>query len=247
MYRVFKSEKRFPPPYANPPQNIPPSHYEVSYGATFYDNSYRAPDGQGTGAMMEHYVDKCLPIFPSANNYTCSFVSLGNKAYFLTYDNRPKDMPQCCQFSLDNHPPRQDFIKHLPYSKSRSKHLSSTIQAYAMEVGPQRILFGYAFEKEARPDLSVTPPTSPYQHPQSFYFSGYPLPPVNAPIVSQNYTNFRAERPDPSQTWMKVYEMCSPNPGWCCLFDGDCDDGKTKGKGKAKNSSAQAADWASLK
>ncbi|MGO4612171.1 hypothetical protein AB4142_38125, partial [Variovorax sp. 2RAF20] len=75
----------------------------------------------------------CLPIFPiKNNNYTCSFVSLGNKAYFLTYpQDRPKDMPACCMFSPMNHPPRQDFIKHLPYSAARSQNLNGSVQAYA--------------------------------------------------------------------------------------------------------------------
>ncbi len=101
--------------------------------------------------MMEHYEKYCLPIFPiKNNNYTCSFVSLGNKAYFLTYpQDRPKDMPACCMFSPMNHPPRQDFIQHLPYSAERSQNLNASVQAYALDLqSPQGpILFGYAFYK----------------------------------------------------------------------------------------------------
>jgi hypothetical protein len=64
---------------------------------------------------MEYYQDWCLPIFPRSNKYTCAFVSLGNKAYFLNYGQEPNQKPRICLFSPHNHPPRTDFIKHLPY------------------------------------------------------------------------------------------------------------------------------------
>lgn len=222
MYRVFANQDKFPPPYASPPEGLTPADYQVSYGASHYDSTYRPADKDGHGAMMEHYDKFCLPIFPSANNYTCSFVSLGNKAYFLRYDDRPAGTPQCCQFSLHNHPPRRDFIKHLPYNARQSGHLGGSIQAYSRVVGQQKILFGYAFYKTATSDNPSDPKAPRYRHPQSFFFSGYPLAPPDAPIVSQNYTNFRADRPDPAKTWDRVAEMCTPNPGWCCLFAGDC-------------------------
>ncbi len=69
------------------------------------------------------------------------------------------------------------------------------------------ILFGYAFEAQATPDR-VDPSFPPYRHPQSFYFSGVPqLPQVplpNAPVVSQNYTDFAMLWPDPKTTWSQV-------------------------------------------
>ncbi len=219
MYRVKTGYKQNPPPYSNPPATLKPSDYTVSYGTTYYDASYIPRDFDGYGAMMEHYEDYCLPIFPiKNNNYTCTFISLGNKAYFLTYpEDRPKNMPQCCSFSPWNHPPRQDFIKHLSYSEERSKHLFGTIQAYAEEVpaGPEKILFGYAFYKQATADDYVHPP---YRHPQSFYFSGDTTK-ANAPIVSQNYTNFRFQKPDPRYTWDRVAQMCPTDPVDCQLFD----------------------------
>ncbi len=224
MYRVFNNYEKFPPPYSSPPQGLMPGDYQVSYGATYYDSSYVPADHDGTGAMMEHYEKYCLPIFPTANNYSCSFISLGNKAYFITYADRPPGMPVCCQFSLHNHPPLRDFIKHLPYNAGESAHLGGTIQAYSMR--PEGILFGYAFYKDPAPD-TYDPKATPYRHPQSFYFAGdpgYPQPgdPPNAPIVSQNYTSFRMEKPDPAKTWDQVAQMCPAKPGWCCLFATDC-------------------------
>jgi hypothetical protein len=243
MYRVFQKYKEFPPPYASPPAGLTPADYQVSYGATYYDATYVAPDSGGQGAMMEYYDKYCLPIFPGSNQFSCAFVSLGDKAYFLRYDDRPVGAPACCQFSLDNHPPRRDFIKHLPYSAAQSAHLGGTIQAYSVTVGADPpILFGYAFDKQARPD-AFDRAAAAYQHPQSFFFSGQPTSPPDAPIVSQNYTSFRMERPDPAKTWDQVTRTCSPEPVWCCLFDSDCPDQQSPSRPAAARS---ATEWSTL-
>jgi hypothetical protein len=238
MYRVLKDYDKFPPPYASPPEGLTPADYQVSNGATYYDATYVPKDRDGRGAMMEHYEKFCLPIFPMSNNYTCSFVSLGNKAYFLRYDDRPPGTPQCCQFSLKNHPPRRDFIKHLPYSPVDSARVGGTLQAYSMT--PGGILFGYAFYKDPQPDSSDKK-ARPYRHPQSFYFAGYPLDPPNAPIVSQNYTNFSMRRPDPAKTWGQVAKMCPAKPQWCCLFSGDCPDAQVSAP-----QGRPAAEWSTI-
>ena len=219
MYRVTQNYEKNPPPYSSPPSTLTKKDYTVSYGSSYYDTSYIPADGDGFGAMMEHYEKYCLPIFPiKNNNYTCTFISSGNKAYFLTYpEDRPKTMPPCCLFSPENHPPRQDFIKHLPYSPTRSAHLNNSLQAYALDLqSPQGpILFGYAFYKDASTDEKGG---APYRHPQSFYFSG-DVTVANAPIVSQNYTGFRIERPDPAKTWDRVAKMCPKDPPACQLFN----------------------------
>lgn len=243
MYRVFNNYTTYPPPYASPPAGLTPADYEVSYGSTYYDSTYVPADGDGVGAMMEHYVKRCLPIFPFANTFTCSFVSLGNKAYFLRYDDRPPGTPACCQFSLQNHPPRRDFVKHLPYNAAQSGHLGGAVLAYSRTVGPQKILFGYAFEKQSRKD-SFDKRAAAYRHPQSFFFSGSPTDPPNAPIVSQNYTNFRMQKPNPVSTWNRVKEMCSPEPEWCCLFEGDCPSASSSSVPSTPRRSP--LDWATL-
>ncbi len=219
MYRVTQNYQTNPPPYDSPPSTLKPQDYTVSRGSSYYDTTYIPADGDGYGAMMEHYEKYCLPIFPIRdNNYTCTFISLGNKAYFLTYpEDRPKNMPPCCLFSPLNHPPRQDFIKHLPYSPTRSAHLNNSLQAYSLELSsPQGpILFGYAFYKAAASDKGGGPL---YRHPQSFYFSG-DVTLANAPIISQNYQNFRIEKPDPAFTWDRIARMCPSNPPACQLFN----------------------------
>ena len=241
MYRVFNNFETYPPPYASPPAGLTPDDYEVSHGASWYDSTYVPADGDGHGAMMEHYDKRCLPIFPGTNHYSCSFVSLGNKAWFLRYEDRPEGTPACCQFSLRNHPPRPDFIKHLPYNAEDSQHLGNTLQAYAITM-PPGILFAYAFWEEPAAD-SFDKAAAPYRHPQSFYFSGQPSDPPNAPIVSQNYTDFRMERPDPAQTWDRVAQMCPVDPEWCCLFESDCPDPADPGRVRQQRAHAE---WSNL-
>ena len=239
MYRVFNRYAEFPPPYdGKPPAPLEEGvDYQVSYGATYYDSTWRGPNGE-VGAMMEHYDEWSLPIFPISNHYTSSFISLGDNAYFLTYDqDRPKGMPPICLFSDLNHPPRRDFIKHLPYSAGDSERLGGRVQGYSFWTNPEpnkppiqvgvspdrtadkAVLFGYAFYSNWEPD-SADPQAAPYRHPQSFYFSGYPLSPADAPIVSQNYTEFSMTRPDPAKTWDLVTKFADGKeiPQGCNLF-----------------------------
>ena len=210
MFRVFNRYQQYPPPYAGaPPAPLKAGvDYEVSDGATYYDSTW----GNGAGAMMEYYEKRCLPIFPDiSNHFTCAFISLGDTAFFLTYrQDRPAGMPPVCLFSPLNHPPRRDFIAHLPYAAADGARLGPGAQAYSFWVSasdgkpiqtgasPDRtadeaILFGYAFA-----------PVNGNLQPQSFYFSGVPTDPPNAPIVSQNYTDWAATRPDPARTWDQV-------------------------------------------
>jgi hypothetical protein len=222
MYRVYQHYIDFPPPYdRHPPEG---AKYEKSTGTTYYDSTWTGPGG--TGAMMEHYEDRCLPIFPISNKFTCSFISLGDTAFFVTYEkDRPAGMPEFCLFSKFNHPPRRDFIRHLPYSKSDSEQIGPDGQGYSFWVDAKDgkpvqtgvkpvkntlnyIMFGYGFDQQNGTVM-----------PQSFYFSGFPLQPANAPIVSQNYTDFKVEKPDPAETWDLVSNLVPEDQELCELFD----------------------------
>ena len=236
MYSVSKGYAENPPPYdgAPPPALKRGVDYEVSRGATYYDSTWRGLSGEG--AMMEHYEKRCIPIFPISNHYTCSFISLGDVAFFVTYEDRPSWMPRVCLFSPVNHPPTLDFIKHLPYSSGDSARLGNKVQGYSFWIDPQNggkpvqtgvspdrtkdklIMFGYAFMSKPEPD-SADPSAQPYRHPQSFYFSGVPDPPVNAAIVSQNYTNFAMVKPDPKKTWDLVSGLDPKTLPPCQLFN----------------------------
>jgi hypothetical protein len=188
--------------------------------------------------MEEDYDKSCLPIFPMANNYSCSFISLGSTAFFVTYDDRPSWMPPVCLFSPRNPPPERDFIKHLPYSQQDSGRLDNRVQAYAFWIGedgkpmqtgviPDRtlnrgILFGYAFDSQPTVDRRDKT-AAPYRHPHSFYFSGMPympdVPLPNAPIISQNYTDFAMIKPERAATWAKVEELDPKSVPKCQLYN----------------------------
>lgn len=225
MYRVYNGYRKFPPPYpGKPPAALKEGvDYQVSYGATFYDSTWRSASGEG--AMMERYDNFCLPIFPLENKYSCRFISLGDTAYFVAGEGRPSWMPRVCLFSPKNHPPRRNFISHLPYSAADSQRIGRGGQAYSfwisattgrvMQIGasPDRtddggILFGYGFQADVSGKVL----------PQSFYFSGYRLAPANAPIVSQNYVSFSAVQPPPD-TWAEVAGLDPDTLPRCQLFD----------------------------
>ncbi|MFT4977441.1 MAG: hypothetical protein ACI8S6_003346 [Myxococcota bacterium] len=210
MYRVFAPDPASLPPYDSPPADMTEgTDYEASRGTTAYDSRYVPEDGDGTGAMMAHYEDRCLPIFPHDNTYSCTFISLGNKAWLLTGDDRPEDTPPCCMFSPYHHAPKTDFIRNLPYSAEDSSHLSDTLQAYRYVADPQdrAIWFGYSFYRDRWADAEK-------QHllPHSSYFTGSKTDPPDAPIVSQNYTDFRILAPDPAETWQRVGRECTADP-----------------------------------
>jgi hypothetical protein len=80
------------------------------------------------------------------------------------------------------------------------------------------IMFGYAFASAPTSDR-IDRTAKPYRHPQSFYFSGYPLAPANAAIVSQNYTNFAIIKPDPAKTWDIVGKLDSKTLPPCQLVN----------------------------
>ncbi|WP_147125301.1 hypothetical protein [Shimia ponticola] len=226
MYTVTAGYQDNPPPYPLDIGSVDGLEYTTSYGATFYDSTFEHPDFPGEGAMMEYYDEKCLPIFPIDNSFSCAFISLGDTAYFLTYDDRPEGMPDCCLFSSLNHPPRRDFVKHLPYSVADStRTYLPGVQAYSLTTpgpGGAPILFGYAFNSAYTVDDAADATLkTPYRHPNQFYFSGSPTIPPNAPIVTQIYTGFMSTPPTPEDTWNQVGDMCTAEPlPKCKLFSG---------------------------
>ena len=98
------------------------------------------------------------------------------------------------------------------------------------------------FDSVPKPDR-VNKAAAPYRHPQSFYFSGVPMNPPNAPIVSQNYTDFAMVRPDPAKTWGQVAKMCTGDVPRCELFNPPASgDGKALGAEQAR----EAPTWGDI-
>lgn len=220
MYRVFSPQPDNPPPYADPPAGLEAgTDYEASSGVTYYDSAYVPADKDGVGAMLARYEGRCLPIFPIENDFGCTFASLGNKTWMLTDEaDRPEGMAACCLFSAYHHAPRRDFVRHLPYAPEDSARLDGTLQAYRYTVSRQGtdIWFGYAFHRDQHLD-----PEGQYLRPHSSYSSGAVTDPPRAPVISQNYTDFEARKPDPS-VWEPVAAACGgESVPVCNLFDAD--------------------------
>jgi hypothetical protein len=250
MYRVYKQYKEYPPPYnpAPPSQLKEGTDYEKSWGKSYYDSTTVWPGGEG--AMMEYYENRCLPIFPISNKFTCAFISLGKIAYFVTYEkDRPAGMPPVCLFSSYNHPPRRNFIEHLPYSTGDSSQIGAGGQGYSFWISAtdgtpyqtgvkpvpdimNYIMFGYGF---APKDGQVMP--------QSFYFSGYPLPPADAPFVSQNYVDFQVVKPNPAETWDQVSKLDPATLPQCELFNPPTDSKLLQGTIKAAPTWGDIGRW----
>lgn len=234
MFTVMNetAAEEFPPPYTNPPANIEAKDYRVSYGTSYYDNNYRPKEPKGEqdfGAMMEHYSDFCLPIFGWPENkyeFTCAFVSLGKTAYFLEYKSNSEDAPKCYEFSPNNHPPRPDFLKHLDYWPEASKQLNGSVQAYYWKQlwqkdAEPRMLFAYAFNREKSLQGNLPIDNEWYQRPQSFFFTGQIAQgkEMTSPMISQNYTSFRTEQPNP-KLWQQVENWCKQPVPLAHLFPG---------------------------
>jgi len=238
MYRVYNQYAEYPPPYdgAPPPPLKECVDYEVSNGTSYYDSTWRGPNGE-QGAMMEFYEDRALPIFPGPNHYSCAYISLGDNAYFLTFkNNRPTSMVPVCLFSALNHPPMRDFIKHLPYSKGDSDRLGGRVQGYSFWTSPEgnqppiqvgvspdrtkdgAVLFGYAFHSDWTEESDGGALQMLYRRPHSFYFSGWPADPPNAPIVSQSFYDFSITKPNPSKTWDLVEQFAEGKLIPVCQF-----------------------------
>lgn len=238
MYRVYNRHAEYPPPYDGvPPHPLKEGvDYEVSNGESYYDSTWVGQNGE-RGAMMEYYEDRALPIFPGSNHYSCAYISLGDNAYFLTFEeNRPASMVPVCLFSALNHPPMRDFIKHLPYSRGDSERLGGRVQGYSFWTSPEgnrppiqigvspdrtkdgAVLFGYAFHSDWTEDTNSGAEPAQYRLPQSFYFSGWPADPPNAPIVSQNFYDFSFTKPDPATTWNLVAQLAQGQPIPVCQF-----------------------------
>ena len=219
MYRVFRKYAEYSPPYDGPPpvELKEGEDYQVSYGASYYDSTWQGPNGE-QGAMMEHYVDLSLTDIPFRQSFHLLLHFSGEQGLPDRRQRSPKGMSPICLFSDLNHPPRRDFIKHLPYSKGDTERLGGRVQGYSFWTSPEdskppiqtgaspdrteegAVLFGYAFHSKWEPDVAY-PTAAPYRHAHSFYFSGMPTNPPNAPIVSQYFTDFAMIKPDPTKTW----------------------------------------------
>ena len=120
----------------------------------------------------------------------------GDIAFFVTYPkDRPNGMPPVCLFSpLNTSAAAGSQPELLAHSAGHSARRHNRVRGYSfwvdhatgkpIQVGvspdrtkDQAVMFGYAFNSKPTPDR-VDRSAKPYRHPQSFYFSGFPMAPL---------------------------------------------------------------------
>eukprot|EP00051_Salpingoeca_urceolata_P010707 m.131492 g.131492 ORF g.131492 m.131492 type:complete len:252 (-) comp16820_c0_seq5:1658-2413(-) len=177
------------PPYAG---GVPDPPFLAGRAVSYYDWSREA--------MVEHYIDTCVPIFAPNASWSCTFQNVGGAAYLITYDDRPAGRSPCCLFGKPWHPPRPTFLRsdvNASLTDTTQFGCGTTANWYKIDIPPPTGPFFYAF------DASV--PTTKEQVYLAFDFPAYP-----GGWAVQNFHDVRIERPDPS-IW-ELPESCKvPN------------------------------------
>jgi hypothetical protein len=173
------------PPYVN---GLPPAPFVATRGVVYYDWSQKA--------MIEHRYDYCVNIFPTGNNFPCTFHNINGVSYLITY-NETSAFPPCCVFGSPWFPPEPSFLR-------------SNVTSVFEGVAPWSMSEANWFEIP-----SIQPPTGP------FFYSFNSSIPSNVPQtylsfsfpgmegwVQQNFFNIRQEKP-PASVW-ELPEICLP-------------------------------------
>lgn len=163
------------PPYVN---GLPEAPFQTTQGAVFYDWSLEA--------MVEERFTNCVNIFPSGNNFPCTFYNVNATSYLVTSGPNTPFAP-CCIFAKPFHPPRPDFLKTSVHATELHPPLPWAANQIAnwyivKEIRPPTGPFFYAFLQE-----NVTKATSVY--------SGFSFPGIHG-WVQQNFFNITYAQPN---------------------------------------------------
>eukprot|EP01062_Namystynia_karyoxenos_P077482 TRINITY_DN7814_c0_g1_i1.p2 TRINITY_DN7814_c0_g1~~TRINITY_DN7814_c0_g1_i1.p2 ORF type:complete len:240 (+),score=41.18 TRINITY_DN7814_c0_g1_i1:71-790(+) len=178
------------PPWASPgatAPGVPPPPLVAGRLLSYYDWTKQA--------MIEHYVDDCVPIFTSGWKFECKFLNLNNQALLITYNKtRPAGWPPCCLFRKPHHPPAPDFLAAL----NKSAVLDSPVgcrQArwWKMDIPPPAgpMWFPWFMDDVKAGGRSVY---------ASFSFPVVPTPDGRNQWAQQNFFNYSFVQP-PDSTW----------------------------------------------
>lgn len=202
------------PPYVN---GVPPDA-TVNNGHVYYDAEHTA-----SGAMIEHRFPSCIPIFPYATNFSCTFLNVNGETYLLS--NGSSNLPDCCVFASPWHPPRRDFLRkmetldvavNVPWANRTPRNLSLWFELPS--INPPTGPFWYSFSQQRRANAhaeSESGVLNPVQVYDSFSFPG--MPPIL--MVQQNFaSDLSITKPDAS-VWT-IPEMCRKSNIPNCHFFG---------------------------
>lgn len=167
---MYQFESETPPPFAE----IPEKHQSLR-GQTHYDWSSKK--------MTEIYLDRCIDIFPSGNDFSCQFISDQDHTYLLKFKLRDlSQMISCCRWSESAFwAPRPDVLHNMKFQKN-GVLAGQKVRWWSYDIplpGP----FGYATRVGS-------------DEPAAFWF------PVIHGWVQQNFSHYRAALPNP-----KVFEI----------------------------------------
>eukprot|EP00757_Euglenozoa_sp_SAG-D1_P023649 gene23649-9852_t len=181
----YLSSENVHPPY--PHDNVPDPPYTAGRMKTFYDWSKRA--------MIEHYLDECVPIFPQMASgdpgFECMFLNVNETSFLITYKaTRPKWMPPCCVFGKPFHPPTRNFLESV--NKTTLSHTSVVNGKesvwWRVDIEPPTGPFYYAWNLPLRNGKS-----------ESQVYATFDFPGIRS-WVTQNFFNVTLEQP-PAETW----------------------------------------------
>jgi len=145
--------------------------------------------------MIEVRQDYCVNIFPTGNNFSCTFFNVQGAVYLIA-DDPSLVHPPCCLFGRPWHPPAPTFLRD-----------DQTATMFATAPWGQQLANWWILP-------SVDPPTGPFyfafrnnSSPQVYL--SFTFPGVEGFVV-QNFFNIKYQRPDPS-VWIIPDQCQIPN------------------------------------
>jgi len=188
--------------------DVPPYHpypkspdTRLTYGKVVYDYEIHA--------MHEYHYEYCLAIFEDGNHWNCSFLNVNQVAYLLS------DSPQfgpCCILLEPWFPPAPTFFRKMFLVEDTTELNNTKINWWQLgkELTYPNGNFGYGVYNYNPHSASDKPQIV---QPAAFQF------PTGPGWTIQYFTNFKAERPDPSH-WV-VPDSCIGvgNCNWIDLYD----------------------------
>ena len=185
------------PAHTSPPfprDNIPFPPYSAGRMKSYYDWSQRA--------MVEHYLDACVPIFPqmsSNDQFECRFLNVNETSFLITYnDTRPVWMSPCCLFEKPFHPPERRFLEKIN---------ASTLPNLSPVNGKESVWWR----------VPIEPPTGPFFYAwnlplrngtdESQVYATFDFPGIGS-WVTQNFVNVSLDKRPPNETWVLPIEQC---------------------------------------
>ena len=191
----YVSSANTSPPF--PKNNVPDPPYSAGRMKSFYDWSKRA--------MVEHYLDECVPIFPQmtkGERFECTFLNINETSYLITYaDTRPSWMPSCCLFEKTFHPPSRHFLENLEASmlSDRSRVNGKPSAWWVVPIEPPTGPFFYAWNLPLRNGTN-----------ESQVYATFDFPGIDS-WVTQNFVNVKRDKRPPEDTWALPSAQCGTN------------------------------------